>query len=68
VLAIGAMERNASAFLVEGCKVGDAFERQFMFVGITARAGRETSLLTGSSRDQGQSRDGDCVSRAGCDE
>jgi len=48
VLAIAAMERNASAFLVEGCKVVDAFERQFMFVGITARVGRETSLLTGS--------------------
>lgn len=48
VLAIGAMERNASAFLVEGCKVIDAFERQFMFVGIMARVGRETSLLTGS--------------------
>ena len=48
VLAIAAMERNASAFLVEGCKVVDAFERQFMLVGITARVGRETSLLTGS--------------------
>ena len=48
VLAITAMERNASAFLVEGCKVVEAFERQFMFVGITARVGRETSLLTGS--------------------
>jgi len=48
VLAIAAMERNANAFLVEGCKVVDAFERQFMLVGITARVGRETSLLTGS--------------------
>ncbi len=48
VLAITAIERNANAFVVEGCKVVEAFERQFMFVGISARMGRETTLLTGS--------------------
>jgi hypothetical protein len=34
---------------LEGCKVIDAFEREFVFVGITARAGRDTMLLTGSA-------------------
>ncbi len=48
VLALAQMERGANAFLVEGCKVIDAFEREFMFVGISVRVGRETALLTGS--------------------
>jgi hypothetical protein len=34
---------------LEGCKHIDAFEREFVFVGITARAGRDTMLLTGSA-------------------
>jgi hypothetical protein len=34
---------------LEGCKAIDAFEREFVFVGITARAGRDTMLLTGSA-------------------
>ena len=48
VLAIAQVERNAGAFVVEGCKVIDAFDREFMFAGISVRVGRETSLLTGS--------------------
>ncbi len=33
---------------LEGVKLVDAFERHFAFVGVTARQGRETTLLTGS--------------------
>ena len=35
-------------FVVEGCKVIEAFDREFMFVGISVRVGRENALLTGS--------------------
>jgi hypothetical protein len=34
---------------VEGCKVVDAFEREFVFAGVIVRAGRETSVITGSA-------------------
>jgi len=37
------------ALALEGCKSVDAFDREFVFVGITARAGRDTMLLTGSA-------------------
>lgn len=47
LLAIAQMER-ASSFVVEGCKVVEAFDREFMFVGISVRVGRENALLTGS--------------------
>lgn len=36
-------------FAVEGTKAIDAFDREFVFVGITAKAGRDTMLLTGSA-------------------
>lgn len=47
LLAIAQMER-ASSFVVEGCKVIEAFDREFMFVGISVRVQRENALLTGS--------------------
>ena len=34
---------------LEGCKVIDAFDHQFVFVGITTRHGRDSSLMTGSA-------------------
>jgi hypothetical protein len=34
---------------LEGCRMVDAFDRQFVFVGVTTRYGRETSLMTGSA-------------------
>lgn len=37
------------AFALEGYRMLDAFEREFVFVGVTIRAGRETLLLTGSA-------------------
>lgn len=34
---------------LEGCKLIEAFEREFVFVGVTTRYGRESALLTGSA-------------------
>jgi len=34
---------------LEGCRQIEAFERQFVFVGVTARVSRDVSLLTGSA-------------------
>lgn len=48
LIAIAKVEKNASAFAIEGCKVVEAFDRELMLVGISARVGRETALLTGS--------------------
>lgn len=36
------------ALVLEGSKVVEAFDRQFIFVSVTARIGRETMALTGS--------------------
>jgi hypothetical protein len=48
LIAISRVEKNSTMFDVEGCKVIEAFDRQFMFVGISVRAGRDNVLLTGS--------------------
>ncbi|HEX7940778.1 MAG TPA: hypothetical protein VF488_03200 [Gemmatimonadaceae bacterium] len=48
VLAIAQAEEKENGLALDGCKLVDAFEREFVFVGITARVGRETTLLTGS--------------------
>jgi len=34
---------------LEGCKLIDAFDREFVFVGVTTRSGRDTALMTGSA-------------------
>jgi hypothetical protein len=47
--AIGYAEGEKRVLGLEGCKVLDAFDRQFVFVGVTARYGRDTQLLTGSA-------------------
>jgi hypothetical protein len=47
--AISAAEGDARALALEGCKHLEAFEREFVFVGVTARVGRESALLTGSA-------------------
>jgi len=47
--AITAAEGNVRTLGLEGCRVIDAFERQFVFVGVSARMGRESALLTGSA-------------------
>ncbi len=47
--AIASAEGGTRILGLEGCKVLDAFERQFVFVGVSARYGRDTQLLTGSA-------------------
>ncbi len=47
--ALQQAEGETRVLALEGCKSIDAFEREFVFVGITARAGRDTMLLTGSA-------------------
>jgi hypothetical protein len=48
--AISAAEGDARALALEGCKHLEAFEREFVFVGVTARVGRESALMTGSAQ------------------
>ena len=47
--AITQAEGDARVLGLEGCKVIDAFDRQFVFVGLTTRTGRDSALLTGSA-------------------
>lgn len=46
--AIRSAEGDDRHLVLEGCKVIEAFERKFAFVGVTAREGRDAALLTGS--------------------
>jgi len=48
LLAIVQADTEATFVAVEGCKTFEAFDREFVFVGITARDGRDRLLLTGS--------------------
>ena len=47
--AITQAEGDARVLGLEGCKTIEAFDRQFVFVGLTTRTGRESALLTGSA-------------------
>jgi len=47
--AIRQAEGQDRALALEGCRLLDAFDRQFVFVGVTAREGRDTALMTGSA-------------------
>jgi hypothetical protein len=47
--AITQAEGDARVLGLEGCKSIEAFDRQFVFVGLTTRTGREAALLTGSA-------------------
>ncbi|MGH7663015.1 MAG: hypothetical protein ACRENI_01760 [Gemmatimonadaceae bacterium] len=46
--AIVQAEGDTRTLALDGCKQIDAFERVFVFAGVTARVGRENALLTGS--------------------
>jgi hypothetical protein len=48
LLAIVQADADKQFIAVEGCKMFEAFECEFVFVGISAREGRERVLLTGS--------------------
>jgi hypothetical protein len=47
--AIKQAEGEERILALEGCRVVDAFEREFVFVGVTTRKGRDSSLMTGSA-------------------
>lgn len=47
--AIKQAEGEDRVLALEGCKVLDAFDHAFVFVGVTTRHGRENSLMTGSA-------------------
>lgn len=47
--AIAQAEGDARVLGLEGCKQIEAFDRQFVFVGLTTRTGRDAALLTGSA-------------------
>ncbi len=47
--AISLSEGGVRVLALEGCRQIEAFDRQFVFVGITAKMGRESALLTGSA-------------------
>jgi hypothetical protein len=48
VLAIGQAEGEARQLALDGCKLIDAFDREFVIVGLTARWGRESAFLSGT--------------------
>jgi hypothetical protein len=47
--AIRQAEGGERVLALEGCKLVDAFERNFVFVGVTIRESRESMLATGSA-------------------
>ena len=47
--AIAKCEVNERRLSLEGSKMVEAFDREFVFVGVTVRLGRESALMTGSA-------------------
>lgn len=53
VFAIGQAEGREGQLAVEGVKVMDAFDREYVIVGVTVRTGRESQLLVGNCEIKG---------------
>jgi hypothetical protein len=49
MVAVAQADQEGRTLVFEGARVVDAFDRQFVFVGLTSRFGRESALLTGSA-------------------
>ena len=49
VAAVQQADAGGRSLVFEGAKLIDAFEREFVFVALTTRFGRESALLTGSA-------------------
>src|SRR4029077_2485191 len=47
--AIKLAEGDERVLGLEGCRVVEAFDRTFVFVGVTTKHGRDTALMTGSA-------------------
>lgn len=48
VVAMGQAELAGVRVALEGCRVVDAFDREFVFVGLTTQSGRDSMFLTGT--------------------
>jgi hypothetical protein len=48
IKAISQAERGERTLALDGAKLVEAFDREFVFVGVSARVGRDSALLTGS--------------------
>jgi len=48
IKAISQAERGERTLALDGARLIDAFDREFVFVGVSARVGRDSALLTGS--------------------
>jgi len=53
VFAIGSAEGRDGQLAVEGVKVMEAFDREYVFVGVTVRSGRDSQLLVGNCEIKG---------------
>jgi hypothetical protein len=53
VFAIGQAEGREGLMAVEGVKVMESFEREYVFVGVTVRNGRDSQLLVGNCEIKG---------------
>ena len=53
VFAIGQAEHREGQLAVEGVKIMDAFDREYVFVGVTVRHGRDSQLLVGQCEIKG---------------
>lgn len=53
VFAIGSAEGREGQLAVEGVRVMEAFEREYVFVGVTVRSGRDSQLLVGNCEIKG---------------
>jgi hypothetical protein len=53
VFAIGQAEGREGQLAIEGVKVMEAFEREYVFVGVTVRSGRDSQLLVGNCEIKG---------------
>ena len=53
VFAIGQAEGREALMAVEGVKVMESFEREYVFVGVTVRNGRDSQLLVGNCEIKG---------------
>ena len=47
--AIRLAEGDDRILALEGCRVVEAFDHTFVFVGVTTKMGRESTLMTGSA-------------------
>jgi hypothetical protein len=50
MVAVAQADQEGRSLAFEGARIVEAFDRQFVFVGLTTRFGRESALLTGSAQ------------------